>query len=266
MLGVSTHAYAWRRHPDNPAPWTVADVLTDARRLGVPLVQICDVAELEGSNSSWLAETRAAAVDLGLTLETGTKGIEPAHLAAHLERSLALGSTLVRSMLSSPRSAPTLEDATAALRKVMPSYEDAGVTLALETYEQFSTSDLVRLVSQVDSPNLGICLDPGNCVARLESPTDVVRASAPHVVNLHVKDFAFRRSEDMIGFTFAGAPLGTGLLDYDGVVDCLDAVGRRVNHVIEHWLTRRTSLQETCHEERRWIDDSVAWLMDRARA
>lgn len=78
-----------------------------------------------------------------------------------------------------------------------------------------------------------------------------------------MKDFAFTRKEGMVGFTFAGAPLGEGLLDYDAMVAALDAAGRRVNHVVEHWLTRGETLEETCRKEQEWVDQSVAWLRER---
>ena len=73
-------------------------------------------------------------------------------------------------------------------------YEQAGVTLALETYEQVPTAALIELVTTIDSPRLGICLDPGNTVANLEHPDDVTRRCAPYVKNWHVKDFDFTRS------------------------------------------------------------------------
>lgn len=127
-------------------------------------------------------------------------------------------------------------------------------------------AELVRVVETIGSDHLGICLDPGNSVARLEVPQVIIDASAPHVVNLHVKDFAFNRAEGMIGFTFGGAELGTGLLDYDGMVATLEAHGRQVNHVVEHWLMRQESLEETCAMEREWVDAAVAWLQERGRA
>lgn len=265
MLGVSSYAYVWRRHPDGSAPMSVLDMLTDADRLDVGLVQLCDIPELEEADPDWLAAARAEAQRKGLVLETGTKGVEEDHLRHHLEVAQALSSTFVRSMLSSPRFTPSVNEAVASLREVMPAYEAANVTLGLETYEQYSVAELVRVVETVGSTHLGITLDPGNSVARLEHPGSVASQAAPHVVNLHVKDFAFTRKEGMIGFIFAGAPLGSGLLDYDAIVDTLDSSGRVVNHVVEHWLTRQETIEETCTEERRWVDESVAWLRARDR-
>lgn len=73
------------------------------------------------------------------------------------------------------------------------------VTLALETYEQVSTADLLTIVEAVGDPDLGICLDPANVVARLENPRETIDLCAEHVVNLHVKDFRFERQSGLIG-------------------------------------------------------------------
>lgn len=265
MLGVSSYAYGWRRNPHRATPLTLFDMLDDAVRLGVGLVQLCDLPELEAADAEWLASVRSAAESRGLALETGTKGVEVEHLRAHLGKAVALGAPLVRSMLSSPRGTPSVAEAVEQLRTVTPDFEAAGVTLALETYEQFSTRELLEVIEAVSSPALGVCLDPGNSVARLETPASVWEAVAPHVVNLHVKDFAFTRQDGLIGFRFEGAPLGEGQLDYDAMCDALDAAGRQVNHVVEHWLTRRGSVEETARLEQDWVDASVAWLRARGR-
>lgn len=264
-LGLSSYAFVWRMHPDNPKPFTVSDVLQAAASLGVGLVQICDQPALETGDPRFAKQLAAEAVALGLELELGTKGVEADHLLGFLDLAIATRCRLVRSMLSSPRAVPTSVDAISALARVLPAYERAGVTLGLETYEQFSTDQLVAVVEAVDSPALGICLDPGNSVARLEHPNDVIAKAAPHVVNLHVKDFAFSRKEGMVGFTLAGVPLGSGLLDYGFMVTELESHGRNVNQIVEHWLTRQATLARTCELEEIWVRDSVAYLNSRNR-
>ncbi len=264
-LGLSTYAFSWRMHPDNPDPFTISDVLNSAASLGVGLVQVCDQPALEASDPARVRRLTDEAASLGLELELGTKGIEVEHLVRFLDLAVTTGARFVRSMLSSPRGTPAIGDAISALRSVTPAYERAGVTLGLETYEQFSTDQLVSVMEAVDSPALGICLDPGNSVARLEHPNDVIAKAAQYVVNLHVKDFAFSRKEGMIGFTFAGAPLGAGMLDYDFMVSQLESHGRIVNQIVEHWLTRQETLAQTCELEEEWVRNAVAYLSSRHR-
>lgn len=263
--GLSTYAYSWRMHPDNPRQFTLADVLESAAALAVPLVQLCDQPALDDGDSALARGLAAQAAELGLELELGTKGVEIRHLRQFLELADLTGARFVRSMLSSPRGTPSVGEAIAALRAVAPDFERAGVTLGLETYEQFSTAQLLQVIEAVGSVAVGVCLDPGNAVARLEHPADIVRGTAPYAVNLHVKDFAFSRKEGAIGFTFAGAPLGSGLLDYDSMVDELERHGRVVNQVIEHWLIRQETLAETCAAEEEWVRDSLSFLRQRNR-
>jgi 3-oxoisoapionate decarboxylase len=132
----------------------------------------------------------------------------------------------------------------------------------LETYEQVSTDDLIAVVEGVDSPSLGVCLDPGNCVARLEYPAQVIERAAPYVVNMHVKDFRFVRQAGLVGFSLIGCPLGTGLLDYDFLIKTVRPEARGINQVVEQWVPPAESIEETCRVESEWAKHSVAFLKE----
>ncbi|MYS75824.1 TIM barrel protein, partial [Streptomyces sp. SID5926] len=216
--GISTYAYFWRLSSRAPEPMGLPDMLRDTAELGGEVFQICDYAPIESYDRARLADLRDTAADLGPTLELGTRGIRPDHLLRYLDLAGELGVTLVRSMLNTADHRPDTTEAVTLLKEAVPRYAAAGVTLGLETYEQVATDDLVSVVRAVDDPHLGIVLDPGNSVARLERPADVVAATAPYVVNIHVKDFAFTRRDGWVGFTYAGCPLGEGLLDYDAMI------------------------------------------------
>jgi sugar phosphate isomerase/epimerase len=263
MIGISTYAFTWRSHPSQAEPMTVHDMLDSTAMLGARVFQWCDHPDLEEGNLRQLDSVRRHANALDLVLETGTRGVDPGHLMAHLRRAERTGSPLVRSMLSDHHSRPTLNEAIEALRTVMPRFESAGITLALETYEQFTSADLVTVIEAVGSRSLGVCLDPSNSIGALEMPEDVVRRCAPHVVSHHVKDFAFSRLAGGVGFALAGAPLGEGLLDHPRVMDQLRAAGTAgVNRIIEHWLRPSPDLGETAKVEERWVRDSVTYLTE----
>jgi sugar phosphate isomerase/epimerase len=177
MIGLGTYAYFWQ-HSDRVAePLSLIGAFQDACDLGVSLFQICDYAPLLGMTAAEIAEAAAAARDLDLVIELGTKGIDPGHLETFLRLADAFGARLVRSMLFAPESRPSLEEAERMLRTALPAYEASGVTLALETYEQVATEDLAGLVERIGSAHLGICLDPANVVARLELPRAAVSAA-----------------------------------------------------------------------------------------
>lgn len=260
MIGLSTYSFFWQHSERAPEPLTLPAMLRRTRDLGVDLFQVCDYLPLLAYSAAELRGLRSLADELGLTLELGTRGIGADHLATFLSLADALGASLVRSMVNSVEHRPTMAEAEELLRVSVPSYESAGVTLALETYEQVSSTDLVALVEAVGSDHLGICLDPANSVAALELPKDVVERTAPYVRNIHVKDFAFTRRGGWVGFTLEGAELGTGLLDYDHLVATVRPNDRGINQVIEHWLPWQDSFEETARIENLWNSHNIAYL------
>ena len=163
-------------------------------------------------------------------------------------------------MLFAPSSRPTLAEAETWLLDALPSFKEAGVTLALETYEQVATSDLVDLVERVDHERLGICLDPANVVARLENPRDCVQTAADYVVNVHVKDFAFARQEGWVGFTYSGAPMGQGLHDYGHLLTHVSPRSLGHNEIVEHWLPWQGDAARTVATEREWTQVALEYL------
>ncbi|WP_243788609.1 sugar phosphate isomerase/epimerase [Saccharopolyspora gloriosae] len=259
-IGLSTYAYFWQWSDHVPRPLSLIEMLADTARQGVELFQICDYPPLESMSDAELDEVRGEARRLGVRLELGTRGLRPAHLRRYLELAGRLDATLVRSMMRSADSEPTLDEAEGFLREVVPEYAAAGVTIALETYEQVPTPTLVELVERIADPHLGICLDPANVVAALELPEAVVDLTAPHVVNVHVKDFAFTRSPGWVGFQLTGAPLGTGQLDRAHEVRAVRADERDVNEVIEHWLPWQGDAETTCAVEREWTAHNLDYL------
>lgn len=239
---------------------TLTQIFDDAAHLGLTLVQVCDWAPLASMTGRELDEVRTAAEHRGLTLEAGTKGVAPDHLRAHLRIAQQLGSSLLRSMLHSPEYQPNRAQAEADLREVLGEFEAAGVVLALETYEQVPTATVVEIVDAIDSPWLGICLDPGNVIAALEHPDDVIDMTASRVANVHVKDFAFTRNADMVGFRLAGAPMGQGLLDYAHLRRAVDPDRRGINLVIEQWVPWQGDSESTIMCEARWAEHAVQYL------
>ncbi|MER6978918.1 sugar phosphate isomerase/epimerase family protein [Streptomyces carpinensis] len=264
--GISTYAYFWRISSRAPQPMSLTDMLRDTARLGGQVFQICDYAPIESYEAARLADVRATARDLGLRLELGTRGVRPAHLLKYLDIAGELGVSLMRSMLNTTDHRPDSAEAVTLLKQTVPRYADAGVTLGLETYEQVSTEDLLTVVRGVDDPHLGVVLDPGNSVARLERPVDVVAATAPYVVNIHVKDFAFTRRDGWVGFTYTGCPLGEGLLDHDGMIAAVRAARPEdhgsINQIVEHWLPwQDEGFDATAQLEHQWTQHSIDTLL-----
>jgi sugar phosphate isomerase/epimerase len=250
-IGLSTYAFFWRK-------LSLQDMLKQTNELGCNVFQICDYPAVESLSAAELADLRDTAADLGIELELGTRGVSPAHLHRYLELCNQLGATLLRSMLQKT------DDPVSMLTEVMPAFENSGVTVALETYEQVPTADLISVIEAVDSDALGICLDPANCVAGLELPHEVVDRTAPYVKNMHIKDFAFTRQAGWVGFTLTGCPLGEGLLDYDEMIAVVDPASRGINQIVEHWLPWQDDDETTCLIEAQWTQHSVNYMRSKS--
>jgi sugar phosphate isomerase/epimerase len=260
MIGLSTYAFFWQHSDQAPQPLALAGMLRRTHEHGVELFQICDYAPLERMTDAELVGIRSLAGELGLTLELGTRGLSSEHLARYLRIAESLDAGMVRSMVNTATHRPTLDEAAGLLCDILPDYEAAGVTLALETYEQIGSAELVGLVERVDSPNLGICLDPANTVARLEHPRDVIDRTAPHVVNIHAKDFTFSRKDGWVGFSLVGCPMGEGMLPWDYLVEQVRPDERGINQVIEHWLPMLDTLDSTLQAEKAWTTHNLNYL------
>ncbi|MCI3924528.1 sugar phosphate isomerase/epimerase [Paenibacillus sp. TRM 82003] len=266
-VGTSTYALYWAWHAPDREPLDLAGLVARGAEDGADVVQLCDHPGLEGLSPARLRDLRALADDHGVALEVGTRGVDPEHLERWLDVCGHLGSGLLRSMLPAGARGPDgRREAVAAVAQVVPRLEAEGVDLALETYEQVPTSVLVDVVEEVGSDRVGVCLDPGNCVAALEHPRDVVDRCAPHVRNVHVKDFDFSRQAGWVGFTYAGAPLGEGLLDLDHLLGSALAHRPDVTCVVEQWVPWQGDAETTLAAEREWNARSLRVLRERQRA
>ena len=90
---------------------------------------------------------------------------------------------------------------------------------------------------------------------------DVAEATAPYVVNIHVKDFSFSRRDGWVGFTFAGCLLGEGLHDHGPMTATVRPDERGINQIVEHWLPWQGDFEETARLEDRWTRHSINTLL-----
>jgi len=260
VIGLGTYAFFWQHSDRVENPLSLIGAFEATRALEVDLFQICDYAPLDEMSGPEVRDAARAARELGLRIQLGTKGIDPGRLTRYLHLADAFEARLVRSMLNGPAARPSPAEAASGLGRVLPAFESAGVTLALETYEQVATDDLLAIIAAVGSAHLGICLDPANVVARLESPRACVEATASLTRNVHVKDFAFARQPGWVGFTYAGAPMGTGLHDYPHLLRTVRPRERGIDEIVEHWLPWQGDAAATIRTEREWTRTTLDYL------
>lgn len=261
-VGLSTYALFWEWSDRNPHPIDLFGMVERTSGLGCNVLQICDYQALEEFSDEGLVELSEHANLCGVELELGTRDVGVDHLNRYLDLCSALDAHLLRSMVVAHGDGWTLGDARQQLASVCARLDDQGVNLALETYEQLPTPDLVNLVSGLNSPRIGIALDPANTVANMECPNEVIDMCADHVLNLHVKDFAFTRQSGWVGFLYAGAPMGDGRLDYHHELRAVRPVERGISQIVEHWLTWQGDIATTLDMERRWTMQTIDYIKE----
>jgi sugar phosphate isomerase/epimerase len=262
-LGISSWTYPWSigmdGFPSSRHPIRLADLLTRASLLQVQVVQVADNLPLHLLDEGELRDACAQAAELGLTIEVGTRGVDPARLRQYLKIALSLKARMLRTLLDPPSSQLSLKQAEASLRKVLPEFEAHGVTLGLENYEAHSCSALAELVRRVGSHHLGVCLDTVNSLGALEPPKYVVETLAPLTVNLHIKDFVIERVPQRTGFLVTGAQAGNGQLDIPWVLRQMPAA-RDMSVILEQWPPLESSVEDAVAREQEWATHGIEYL------
>ena len=259
-LGLSTYAFFWQHSARASKPISLTGMIQRTADAGGEVLQICDYPLIETMTAAQVSAVRSAADTSGVALELGIRGVRASRLEEALKLANSLGARVVRTMLYSSTDRPTLSEATQELRSAARQFAAHGVKLALETYEQVATEDLVAIVEEVGEADLGICLDPANVVARLENPRQTIDRAVDYVLNLHVKDFRFERQAGLVGFSLSGCLLGTGQLGLDYLYEKVRPADRGISQIVEHWLPWQDDDPTTLRTEQEWTAHSLATM------
>lgn len=213
-----------------------------------------------------LKEVRGCADDLGLYLEAGLGKVNPYAMAEAPElRAAGDGDTLLgfRRMTQACAAAGITElwtgtgnskpyqgrfqydrfrtdvdwadqlDAIAKfLDRLAPIARDHGVHVNLETHEEITSFELVRLVEGAGPDAFGIVFDTSNLMQRGEDPVRTARRVAPYVRQTHIKDAALSLSAG--GVRYQERTVGRGIVDFARILPMLHAANPRLNLTIEN--------------------------------
>lgn len=246
---------------EQPArPLTVFDLLNKAAELNVKVIQIADNLPLDRLPATDIGRLASRAGDLGIQLEVGTSGLEPRHLQNYLNLAERLHSPLLRVVIDSADARPSPEEAVALLQRIVPAFQNAGVSLAIENHDRFPAAKLAEIIERVGSPALGICLDTANSLGCGEDVFTVLKVLHPWVVNVHVKDFLPRRLPHHKGFIIDGCPAGQGALDMPALFAELRRLPHDPNVILELWPPPEPALAESIAKEAAWTRQSIDCL------
>jgi sugar phosphate isomerase/epimerase len=233
------HRYFGEVYPGLQQPasrtMTVWDFLKRARHMGVAGVSLesCFIPSLD---DDFLRRLRNALDSEGFDrvwawghpdgLCSGTNRAAARDLVEHLGHARRIGAKVMRIAGGSRRTRPDSyavhkRQLGGMLKKLLPAAQDHGIVLALENHIDLLADEMTELISSIDSPWLGVCLDTGNNLRLFEDPISVAHKLAPFARATHVKDIWVRRGDPNDFAFWPSVPLGKGLVDLGKVIGFL---------------------------------------------
>lgn len=119
------------------------------------------------------------------------------------------------------------------LKKLAPIARDLGIHMNIETHEEITSFEVVRLVEAVGPDVTGIVFDTANVLQRGEHPVWAARRVAPYVRQTHVKDALIERDGDVLDYQMR--PCGKGVVDFRKVLPILAAANPDLNLSVENF-------------------------------
>jgi sugar phosphate isomerase/epimerase len=107
------------------------------------------------------------------------------------------------------------------LERLAPVLRDTGCRISIETHEEITSFEIVRLIEAVGPDVVSAGFDTGNVLCRAEHPTETARRLAPYVRTTHIKDAVL--VFDDAGLIRQQRSLGEGILDWPEILRILHA-------------------------------------------
>ncbi|UIK18462.1 sugar phosphate isomerase/epimerase family protein [Rhizobium leguminosarum] len=217
-------------------------------------------------DSGLLREIRAKADDLGLYLESGIGKINPycsaeepslraagggdiiAGFTRMIEASAAIGCHELwvapgnfkgeyRGRLANDRfrTDVTWEEQLLGiekvLRKLAPVARANGAHMNIETHDEITSFEILRLIERVGADCVGVVFDTANGLQRGEHPVFAAKRLAPHIRQTHIKDAYVGRAPG--GLDFQTRPVGGGIVDFAAILPILAEANPTLNLSLE---------------------------------
>lgn len=118
------------------------------------------------------------------------------------------------------------------LRKLAPVLRERGAVIAIETHEEITSVEILRLIEAVGDDVMGVTLDLANVVVRGEDPLAATRRLAPFVRKTHFRDIVLFSAPG--GLERQVRACGDGCIDWVEICATLRAAGSTPNLTIEN--------------------------------
>jgi sugar phosphate isomerase/epimerase len=237
---------------------TAERLVDKAVELDVECVQICYRPALQDFTGRDLEELRRHADAKNKKLEIGTSGSDVGLLQKFAEIATQIGATMVRTIF--PGASEDLVDERSSVEQALPSFEKYDVVLAIENHEAYSSESLARMIGDIGSSHLRVCLDTVNSVGRGEGVREVTELLGPFTRSLHIKDFATKRRSSGMGFEVTGASAGSGKLNVPWLLQQFSASESDLSCILEQWSDYAGSLEQSIGEQEQTARSGIAYL------
>jgi hypothetical protein len=137
-IGVGSWTFPWATGTVlDHRPEHVLDppgVVQRAKDLGVHVVHFLDNLPLDACEDGAIARVSELAAKHDIEVEIGTRGTDPEHLLRYLKIAEKMDARLIRTMGGWHGAPASLEEVSDNLSKVLPSFSDAGVRIAMQVH------------------------------------------------------------------------------------------------------------------------------------
>ena len=241
--------------------------LAHVKQLGLEGIFFSTVLDMSPDlDAGMLREIRSTADELGLYLESGLGKINPycsaeapelraagdgdiiAGFTRMIEASAAIGCVELwvspgnfkpayrgRLAVDRFRTDVTWDEQLAAIEKVLkklaPVARANGVHMNMETHDEITSFEILRLIEAVGADCVGVVLDTANMLQRGEHPVLATKRLAPYVRQTHIKDAYVGRAPG--GLDFQTRPCGGGVVDFGVILPMLADANPSLNLSLE---------------------------------
>lgn len=246
LLGL--HTYSLNMHgigqawdADFKLPWprqlSTFQLLDKIIEFGLDGIHLDD-GVLENLEQPFLKEVGAAAkerdlyLEYNFSLDMGGMGIGIQHdLEDAITIAHALGADIVKLSMDLVRPRPVaasrfhpevtkqLKQVVQTLKAAVSSAKDAGVRIAVENHCDSFSEEILFLLDEVDSPQVGACIDTVNAYHVTEDPMTAINNLTPRAFTNHFRDDKIEFKRD--GLKLTGTAVGDGDMDMVGAYEII---------------------------------------------
>ena len=207
-IGISSYSFEKYRKETGADLFEVCRL---AREIGFDAIEFIDLGTPDPIATA--KELRAYCAEIGLTIASHTIGADLVNgdeeeilskLYRYIDIAEALGAPLLRhDVCYSLPEGKTWQDAmeimVPRIRKVTEYAKAKGIRTCSENHGYiFQDSErMMALIDAVDNPNYGWLVDVGNFLCADEYPLTAVKNALPYAIHAHVKDFLYRKADDL---------------------------------------------------------------------